>query len=217
MAHLYRGEMARMTVWRRRLDSTTQWAIILTTGLTTFVLGSLPVPHYIMLLGLSLNTILMWVEGRRYQHLHHSKWRLTLLEHNYFAAQLASARPVEPTWQAQLTADLQHPHFTISRFMGVRLRLRRNYLMLAYFVTAVWVTKVFIHPASPKSVFEFYERLRVAELIPSWFVVLTAASFVIGATVLALLTPTEEKLDHWSSLEHKRFLERLEGEESAAE
>ncbi len=51
IAHLYRGEMQRITVWRARLDSTTQWAIILTTALTTFVLGSASAPHFIMLLG----------------------------------------------------------------------------------------------------------------------------------------------------------------------
>ena len=39
VVHLYRGEMQRMTVWRQRLDVTSNWAILLTVGLTTFTLG----------------------------------------------------------------------------------------------------------------------------------------------------------------------------------
>jgi len=209
MVHFYRGEMQRMTVWRTRLDTTTHWAIILTTGLTTFTLGTTSVPHFIMLLGLAFNTIFMLIEGRRYQHLHHSKWRLNLLEHNYFGPQLRqNVALLEPTWRQQLCMDLQTPHFTISRLMGLRLRLRRNYLMLVYFIFAVWLTKVYIHPRGPVSVLEFYERLVVGELLPSWFVVLTAAVFMVGVTALAVLTPSEENLERWSKQEHAAFVDQ---------
>lgn len=204
MVHLYRGEMQRLTVWRTRLDTTTHWAIILTTGLTTFVLGAREVPHYIMLLGLAFNTIFMLIEGRRYQHLHHSRWRIQLLEREYFAGHLTAAPPREGSWRAQLRADLVRPHATLSHAMGIRLRLRRNYLMLAYFVTTVWLTKVFIHPASPGSVHDFYGRLAVGELFPSWFVALTAGCFVVGVTVLAALTPSEEALDQRTQREQAR-------------
>ena len=209
MLHFYRGEMNRLTVWRQRLDTTTHWAIILTTGLTTFVLGAREMPHYIMLLGLAFNSIFMLIEGRRYQHLHHSKWRINLLEHNFFAAQLGATQPVESSWRAQLVADLQRPHFTIKHWLGVRLRLRRNYLMLFYFTTAVWLTKVFIHPGGPSHVGEFYERLAVGDLFPSWFVVTTASLFVVVVTLLAVVTPTEEALEDWSKVEHARFLEKI--------
>jgi uncharacterized membrane protein len=32
LAHLYRGELYRNTVWRTRLDTTTNWAVV-TTGI----------------------------------------------------------------------------------------------------------------------------------------------------------------------------------------
>jgi uncharacterized membrane protein len=41
LAHLYRGEIYRSTVWRTRLDSTTNWAVV-TTGIAlsaTFTVG----------------------------------------------------------------------------------------------------------------------------------------------------------------------------------
>jgi uncharacterized membrane protein len=195
MVHLYRGEMHRMTVWRSRLDNTTHWAIILTTGLTTFVLGAVQIPHYVMLLGLAFNTILMWIEGRRYQHLHHSKWRLHLLEHNFFGAQLARKRKVDTRWRQILANDLEQPVFPITRSLAVRVRLRRNYLMLVYFTTAVWLTKVFIHPASPVDAVDWYGRLALGDLLPSWFVALSAGAFLSAVTVLAVTTPSEAAIE----------------------
>ncbi len=79
-AHLYRAEMHRMSVWRQRLDVTTNRAVILATALTTFTLGAPEVPHYTLLLGLALVIISILLEGRRYRHLHHAKWCLYLLE-----------------------------------------------------------------------------------------------------------------------------------------
>ena len=36
LAHLYRGEMYRSTVWRTRLDTTTNWSVV-TTGIALSV------------------------------------------------------------------------------------------------------------------------------------------------------------------------------------
>jgi uncharacterized membrane protein len=204
--HLYRGEMQRMVVWRSRLDQTTHWALLLTAGITTFALGAVLVPHFIMLLGLAINTLCMIIEGRRYQHLHHSKWRINLLEHNYFAEQLGASCPLEAAWRHQLACDLQRPHFTIRHSLGVRLRLRRNYLLLAYFITAVWLTKLFIHPTSVSSVAELYQRLAVGTLLPSWFVAASAALFIGAVTVMAVLTPSEERLERWTKEERTRLV-----------
>jgi uncharacterized membrane protein len=65
MVHLYRGEMNRMTVWRTRFDTTSNWAILLSTGMTTFALGSPGIPHFILLLGLALIGICLFIEARR--------------------------------------------------------------------------------------------------------------------------------------------------------
>lgn len=199
IAHLYRAEMNRMTVWRQRLDTTSNWAILLTFGMSTFVLGTTSVPHYVMLLGLAIVSICLVIEARRYQRLHHSKWRLALFDHNYYANMLwPSARLAEPGWRRQLAFDLRRPHFTMSWYMATRLRLRRNYLLLVYFITGVWLTKVFIHPHSPVSVWDYYQRLRVEGLFPCWFVAVTATFFLVMTSVMGLLTPSEEALDRWT-------------------
>jgi uncharacterized membrane protein len=191
MAHLYRGEIHRMTVWRTRLDATSHWAMLLTVGMTTFTLGTSGVPHFILLLGLALNTMCMVIEARRYQHLHQSEWRLGLLERGYFAPAL-EGRAAGPEWRERLAADLRRPCLGLGLFAAVRLRLRRNYLMLLLFVTAVWVTKVFIHPVSARSVGDFYGRLAVADVIPSWFVAASACAFVLLSTALAVTRQPDE-------------------------
>jgi uncharacterized membrane protein len=196
MAHLYRGEMQRMVVWRSRLDTTSNWAILLTTGMTTFALGSPGIPHYILLLGLALIGMCMLIEARRYRLMLHSKWRTELMEAHYFKRQLCpTAEASEDDWRRRLADDLRRPAMKTSLFMAFRLRLRRNYLLLVYFISAVWLTKVFLHPQGAKNLLEFYERLVVGEMIPSWFVAVTATVFVLGSTVLAAVSPSEESLE----------------------
>ena len=101
-----------------------------------------------------------------------------------------------------MSHDLRQPHYTIHWRLAIRLRLRRNYLMLVYFATGIWITKIFIHPGNVADLSEFYERLAIGSLIPSWFVLVTAALFVTGATLLAFFTPSEESLEEWTHREH---------------
>jgi uncharacterized membrane protein len=196
MIHFYRGEMQRMTVWRTRLDTTSNWAILLTTGMTTFTLGSQSIPHFILLLGLALLGTCILIEARRYRHLLHSKWRLYMVEANYFGQKLLpDSPPPDVNWRKHLADDLADPRLRHTLFCALRLRLRRNYLLLVYFVTAVWLTKVFIHPQSPESLLDYHSRLAVGGLFPSWFVAVTAGVFVGGCTILAATCPSEERLD----------------------
>lgn len=51
LAHLYRGEVHRMKLWRERLDSTTNWAVIVVTAILTWAFSSPDNPHYLLLLG----------------------------------------------------------------------------------------------------------------------------------------------------------------------
>ncbi len=207
VTHLYRGEMHRMLVWRQRLDITSNWSVIIATGLITFTLGSEDVPHYTLLLGLALVMISILLEGRRYRHLHHSKWRLYLLESGFFAQALQPVPParITPDWRRLLSADLRHTHFGISWLKAMRLRLRRNYLFVIYFLSAAWFVKLFIHPGGrPVSILDFYSRLGVGHLIPPWLVATSAVVFIATATVLGLTCPPAERIEDWYGHYHER-------------
>jgi uncharacterized membrane protein len=215
--HLYRAEMNRMLVWRQRLDVTSNWAIILATALTTFTLGAKDVPHYTLLLGLALVMISILLEGRRYRHLHHSKWRLYLLESGFFANILrpADASDPDPDWRRLLAADLRKSDFSVSWLTAMRLRLRRNYLFVIGFMGAVWVAKLFIHPTRAASLAEIYRRMHVGDFIPPWLVAGTAILFLAGAAVFGGTCPSAEELEDWSMHYHRRRLEEQSSNESA--
>jgi Predicted integral membrane protein (DUF2270) len=65
LSHLYRGEMYRSTVWRTRLDATTNWAVV-TTGLALSLTFSSEAasPLPLVLVGL-LVAVFLLIEGRR--------------------------------------------------------------------------------------------------------------------------------------------------------
>lgn len=196
MVHLYRGEMNRLTVWRQRLDVTSNWAMLLTLGLTTFTLGDPRVPHFILLLGLALIAISVLIEGRRYRHLHHAEWRVWLLEAGYFADRLSPGSGISG-WRRSLAQDLAEPRLQLSLSCAVRVRLRANYLLLLYLVTAVWLAKLFIHPGSPATAAELWSRLAVGELFPSWLVAVTAVAFVAGASWAGLSCPPADEVERF--------------------
>lgn len=51
LAHLYRGQLARADTWRQRLDATSNWAVMLTAALLTWIFSSTSNPHYVLLVG----------------------------------------------------------------------------------------------------------------------------------------------------------------------
>src|SRR5436309_12771113 len=74
LAHLYRGELYRSTVWRTRLDATTNWAVV-TTGLALSLTFSSEAasPLSLVLVGL-LVAVFLFIEGRSYSYF--ALWRM---------------------------------------------------------------------------------------------------------------------------------------------
>jgi uncharacterized membrane protein len=104
LIHLYRAEMGRMTAYRARLDTTTNWAIT-TSGLVgTFAFGNNNVSHAALLFAMLLNLFFLVVEARRFRHYEASRSRVLLLEQNFYPEVLE--RPVPDSWTDQLVASL---------------------------------------------------------------------------------------------------------------
>jgi|SRR3954453_14246855 uncharacterized membrane protein len=68
IAHLYRGEVYRSTIWRTRLDNTTNWSIV-TMGIALSTTFSSPeaAPLPLVLVGLLL-AVFLGMEARRYRY-----------------------------------------------------------------------------------------------------------------------------------------------------
>lgn len=126
LAHLYRGEVYRSTVWRTRLDSSTNWAVV-TTGIALSATYSSaeasPLP--MVLVGL-LVTVFLLFEARRYRYFNVWRARARLLETDFYAPMIRGEGPTpNAAWTELLANDYRHPsyHISLARAIGRRPRL----------------------------------------------------------------------------------------------
>ena len=88
LAHLYRGEVYRSTVWRTRLDNTTNWAVA-ALGLAMSASFSHPEASALplVLIGI-LIVVFLFFEARRYRYFNVWRARARWLETNFYAPML---------------------------------------------------------------------------------------------------------------------------------
>lgn len=140
LIHLYRGELGRMTMYRARLDTTTNWAVGTSAALTTFALGEERAPHFVFLLVIFLDLIFLWMEVRRFRFYELIRMRVRLLETGFYAAVLGKEE--RAGWEEALWASLASPRSPIGRLESASVRLRRNYLWLILAVYMGWMVKL---------------------------------------------------------------------------
>lgn len=142
MAHFYRGEMNRLTVWRTRMDATTNWAIISTVGLLSFSFQN-PLADAVFIVNLAALWFLLTVESRRYRFYDVWRWRLRILEvHLLVPIVCRKERWLQGPWREDLTADLLYPTFKISMREAMGRRLLRNYIYLFGLVLVVGLAHI---------------------------------------------------------------------------
>jgi uncharacterized membrane protein len=191
--HLYRAEMQRASVWRQRLDATTNWAIVVTVTAVSYTFSSLEHPHVILLVGNLIIFTLLWVEARRYRYYDVWRTRLRKIEENFFAPILRRdlASPQE-RWGVQVAEDFVHPTFKIPFLHALSMRLRRNYLMLFLITLAAWGIKVLtvadsLSAGTPTGVHLY--RAVGYHLIPPAAMLIIQSLFYLALLVLAIGAP----------------------------
>lgn len=187
MTHFYRGEVARSTSWRQRLDATSNWAVVTAGALLTFSLGDINKPHFVIPLGTFLILMFLLVEARRYRYYELWTARVRLMETDFFGAMLMPPFVPSEDWAEALTSSLLNPQFPISMAEAVGRRLRQNYLMIFMILAATWVFKVSNYPTPVTTWGEFVTRASVG-FIPGWVVVASGVIFNVGLLLFALLT-----------------------------
>ena len=81
------------------------------------------------------------------------------MEQGYFLSLLKpSGACGETGWRGLMAEDVETRSLRMGLFTALRLRLRRNYLLLVYFIAELWITRIFPHPTSPKDGMDFYQR-----------------------------------------------------------
>jgi uncharacterized membrane protein len=184
IVHLYRGELSRATAWRIRLDTTTNWAVLTTAGLLAFAFRSGDNPHWPLLLGTALISLLLGYEARRYQMFDVWRSRVRKIEENFYGP-ILTRDPVSPyrQWGERVARDLLTPSYKIGFRQAVRARFLRNYWAIYVVLLAAWAVKVLIHPNPAKHWDEVLRNLAGEDEMLSYHVPL----IYMGVMVLAAL------------------------------
>jgi uncharacterized membrane protein len=195
LAHLYRGEVYRSTVWRTRLDSSTNWAVV-TTGiaLSATYASAEASPLPLVLVGL-LVTVFLLFEARRYRYFNVWRARARLLETDFYAPMLRG-EDVTPSaaWTELLANDYRHPSYHISFARAIGRRLRRTYGWIFAIQAIAYYGKLAIHPGPMTALSEVWERAAIGP-IPGTLVVLAGVIFHASWAVFAYATHRVELAD----------------------
>jgi uncharacterized membrane protein len=186
MVHLFRAEVQRANVWRSRLDTTTNWAVI-TTGAALSIAFANTSNHIVILLNILLVTIFLTIEARRYRYYELWAYRVRLMETDFFAAMLVPPFHPAPDWAEALSESLLHPQFPISTLEAMGRRMRRNYLYIYFIIFTAWCARLWLMPAQAENWAVFEQRAAVGP-IPGQAVLVMAAVFAGILLMIGLFT-----------------------------
>jgi len=210
MVHFYRGEIHRSTVWRQRLDATTNWAVLTTAAMLSFSFADREHSHIILLLSNVIIFSYLLVEARRFRYFEVYRARVRMLEEN-FLIPVVTRQLESPmvSWREMVAMDLDLPKYKTTILEAIGFRLRRNYVMVFGIILGAWIVKLMMHPAFATSWVVVWERMAVG-MFPSWLVF--GAGLLFYTAMIGILwysrhmhagIPEDEiagleaNLDHW--------------------
>lgn len=192
MVHFFRAEISRANVWRVRLDTTTNWAVVTTGAVISFSFSDPNGFSSVFVLNMLLITMFLSIEARRYRYYELWASRVRLMETDFFAAMLVPPFRPDPDWAETLADSLLQPHFSISTWEAFGRRLRRNYLWIYLVLDLAWFSKLAVQPTVAASWTEIVQRASVGP-VPGWLVLSFGIAFNMILILLALLTlPLQE-------------------------
>jgi uncharacterized membrane protein len=193
LAHLYRGELYRSTVWRTRLDATTNWAVV-TTGIALSLTFSAPTasPLPLVLVGL-LVAVFLCIEARRYRFFDFWRIRAHVLEVEFFGPILrGQSIRVDSGWNETLYHDYRAPNLHITFLEAAGRRLRSNYGWIFGIQVTAYIGKLLIHPIPVPTLHELWERAAIGP-IPGQLILLSGLVFHGTWIAIATLTLTRRR------------------------
>jgi uncharacterized membrane protein len=184
MVHFFRAEVQRANVWRQRLDTTTNWAVV-STGATLSIAFSQPDIHHGIII---LNTLLvMWflfIEARRYRYYELWSYRVRLMETDFYAAMLVPPFHPSPEWAESLAENLLAPSFPISMWEAFGLCAVITWILIC--THPGWPDLLFPVPALSE---QFIRRGAVGP-VSGEIMIMLGLVFYSGLTLIAVATLT---------------------------
>lgn len=165
IAHLYRGEVYRSTLWRQRLDTTTNWSVV-TLGIALSIAFASPdaSPLPLILVGILIQFFLL-LEARRYRYFNVWRARARWMETHFYAPMLQDGDlHTEEEWQKTLANDYWHPSYHVGMMTAVGRRIRRNYFWILSIQTIAYIGKLVVHPTPIDSLAHFVSRAAIGPI-----------------------------------------------------
>lgn len=201
MVHLFRAEIQRANVWRERLDSTTNWAIVTTAAAVSFAFSEPLGSHLVILLSIVVVGLLLYIESRRYRYYELWSSRVRLMETDFFATMLVPPFHPSADWGEALADNLLHPRFNVSLLEALGRRLRRNYIWIFLVLLLAWLAKLWIHPDPTSDLAVYISRASLGSAHGSWMVTLVLllmlSLLLLGVLTARLQAATGEVLPHF--------------------
>jgi uncharacterized membrane protein len=196
LAHLYRGEVYRSTIWRTRLDNTTNWSVVslgIALSITFSSTNASPLP--LVLVGI-LITLFLVLEARRYRYFNVWRARARWMETHFYAPLLRDGDlHTEDGWQDTLARDYCEPRYHISFLRAFGRRLRRNYVWILLIQTIAYVGKIAVHPTPVASFGQLVDRASVGP-ISGEIVLLLGLLYNIAWIAIAVSTLYLDRVTH---------------------
>jgi uncharacterized membrane protein len=165
MVHLYRGELSEATAWRSRIDTTTNWAVVLSATSLSFVFADKSSERHVLIPIISVFcTFLLLMEARRYRFFDIWRSRARMIEINFYRPMLDGSAPAMKDWAGTLAYDMEWPRFHMPLWEAAGRRLRRTYQWIFAILLGSWVIVLMTHPAATTSATEITERASVGSL-----------------------------------------------------
>lgn len=205
MVHLFRAEVQRANVWRQRLDTTTNWAVVTTGAAISFAYSRTQVEdHRLIILNVLLVTLFLYIEARRYRYYELWSYRVRLMETDFFATMLVPPFRPAADWAESLAENLLHPQYPISILEALGRRLRRNYIWIYLILDLAWLSKVWLHPVPAGSYQEFIRRAAIGtvsgEVVLAVGVIVNAILLLVSLLTVGLQRASGEVLPRYGIL-----------------
>jgi uncharacterized membrane protein len=216
MVHFFRAEISRANVWRQRLDTTTNWAVVLTVAVISVAFSGPTGHHSVIILSTILITLFLFIEARRYRYYELWSSRVRLMETDFYAAMLVPPFHPDPDWAESLAETLLQPQFPITMWEAFGRRFRRNYMWIYVILALAWFAKIWFQPFVAHSWTQVLERARIGaipgEVVLGLGVLFNGALFLIGVLTLGLQEASGEVLPRYFGPQDLKAAQAVAGE-----
>jgi uncharacterized membrane protein len=188
--HYYRAEVYRETVWRNRLDVSTNWAIVVTAAILSFVFSNPQINHVVVIVNYVIVWFFLYIESRRFRYYGIVRDWARIFERHILAPILRQEDKDLAEAQNKLNelADsLERPKIKMSRVESLSWRVRRNYIFILPLIFLFWVYKV-IYDVGFSATVNISNAAKVG-FIPGWFVISAMVSSQIFIVLLTFYFP----------------------------